>query len=94
MAPGMQHCEGGPGADVFGQFYDETPDPGVSIYAALERWFETSNPPGKIIATKYEKGKDRSSRVLFTRPLCVYPTKPKDKGTGDANDAESFSCHE
>jgi hypothetical protein len=92
MIPGMQHCEGGPGADVFGQFHDEMSDPHLSIYAALERWFETGDPPGRIIATKYENVSDRNSRVIFTRPLCVYPAKPKYKGTGDANDAANFSC--
>ncbi len=92
MVPGMQHCEGGPGADVFGQFHDATTDPGRSISAALARWYETGNPPGRITATKYENGSDRSSRVVFTRPLCAYPTKPKYMGAGDMNDAESFSC--
>jgi hypothetical protein len=92
MFPGMQHCEGGPGADVFGQFHDATPDPRISIYAALERWYETGRPPGQVIATKYEKGSDRASRALFTRPLCAYPTKPKYRGAGDVKNAASFSC--
>jgi feruloyl esterase len=28
----------------------------------------------------------------MTRPLCKYPAFPRYKGSGDPNDAASFSC--
>lgn len=92
MVPGLQHCVGGAGAVTFGQLDDETPDPTRSIYATLERWVENGKPPGTIIATKYENDADRGSHVLFTRPLCAYPTKAMFGGSGDVNDAQNFSC--
>lgn len=92
MVPGLQHCVGGPGAVSFGQLDDETPDAHHNIYAALERWVETGNPPTDLIGTKYEKDDDPSSRVIFTRPLCAYPTRAKYRGSGDVNDARNFSC--
>jgi feruloyl esterase len=30
--------------------------------------------------------------VTFTRPLCVFPKWPKYDGSGDPNDAASFTC--
>src|SRR5262249_12905059 len=42
MASGMQHCGGGPGPDVFGQ-YGSSPgptDPQHSMFSALEEWVE------------------------------------------------------
>lgn len=92
MVPGLQHCVGGPGAVSFGQLDDEMPDPHRNIYAALERWVETGYPPTDLTGTKYEKNDDPKSRVIFTRPLCAYPTRAKYNGSGDVNDARNFSC--
>jgi len=91
MAPGVQHCGGGPGADAFGAVGDLTfDDPTHSINASLKRWVEKGQAPGPIIASKYE-GHDRS-QARMTRPLCPYPQAAQYKGTGDANDAASFVC--
>jgi len=91
MAPGVQHCGGGPGPDSFGQVGDlNFDDPSHSVDAALEKWVEKGKAPGTIIASKYEDH-DRS-RVKTTRPLCPYPQAAKYKGTGDTNDAGSFVC--
>jgi len=90
MVPGMQHCEGGPGADSFGQI---TPagDPRGDLYQALEQWVEKGTAPDKLIATKYLSD-DRAKGVKFTRPLCAYPQSVKYKGTGSVDDAASFEC--
>jgi len=91
MAPGMQHCEGGPGADSFGAVGDLNFDDAThSVDASLEKWVEKGKAPGTIIASKYE-GHDRS-QAKMTRPLCPYPQAAKYKGTGDTNDAGSFVC--
>ncbi len=91
MAPGVQHCGGGPGPDSFGAVGDlNFDDPTHSVDASLERWVEKGKAPGVIIASKYE-GHDRS-QAKMTRPFCPYPQAAKYKGTGDTNDAGSFVC--
>ena len=93
MAPGMQHCGGGPGPDSFGQ---EGPSPmakdaGHSLQLSIEQWVEKGTAPSAIIATKYA-GRGASEDVQMTRPLCAYPQIAKYKGSGDPNDAGSFVC--
>ena len=91
MAPGVQHCGGGPGADSFGAVGDLNFDnPTHSVDASLEQWVGKRKAPGMIIASKYA-GHDRS-QAKMTRPLCPYPQAAKYKGTGDTNDAGSFVC--
>jgi feruloyl esterase len=91
MAPGVQHCEGGPGPDSFGAVGDlNYEDASHSVQAALEKWVEKGSAPGTIIASKFE-GQDHS-HAKMTRPLCVYPQAAKYKGTGDSNDAGNFAC--
>lgn len=92
MAPGVQHCEGGPGPDSFGQNGAADPkDPGHNMRLALEQWVEKRIAPSAIVATKYEgEGPDR--RVKMTRPLCPYPQVAKYKGSGDSKDAGNFVC--
>jgi feruloyl esterase len=89
MVPGMQHCLGGPGPTVLGQFGTAATDGG--IFAALEQWVETGTAPASITATKY-KGDNPRQGVQMTRPLCPYPQVAQYKGTGDTNDARSFVC--
>jgi hypothetical protein len=91
MAPGVQHCGGGPGPDGFGQVgLLSYIDPTHSMAAALEQWVEKGAAPGTIIASRYA-GQDRQHAVM-TRPLCVYPETAKYKGSGDTNDAANFTC--
>lgn len=89
MAPGMQHCIGGPGPTLFGQLGTTTAKgPEHGIYAALEEWVEKGAAPAEIIATKY----DASHKAVMTRPLCPYPQVAKYKGSGDTNDYTNFVC--
>jgi len=91
MVPGMQHCNGGPGADSFGQVGTLTfDDPTHSAQASLEQWVEKGTVPSTIVASKFE-GQDRT-HAKMTRLLCVYPETAKYKGSGDTNDAANFSC--
>lgn len=90
MVPGMQHCEGGPGADSFGQVGNlNFDDPSRSVDAALVRWVEKGKAPREIIASKSGEGGEKEG---LTRPLCPYPQAAKYKGSGDTNDAGSFVC--
>jgi Tannase and feruloyl esterase len=91
MAPGMQHCGGGPGPDSFGAVGDlKFDDPQHSMDASLEQWVEKGTVPSTIIASKFE-GQDRT-HAKMTRPLCTYPLVAKYKGSGDTNEAASFAC--
>jgi feruloyl esterase len=93
MAPGMQHCGGGPGPNSFGQGANSPPyDPEHNIYTALEQWVEKSVAPSRITATKYVDDSNPAQGVKMTRPLCPYPQVAKYKGTGDTNDAANFVC--
>jgi len=88
MAPGVQHCAGGPGPNSFGQSGDTRPaDPRHSLQLALERWVEEGAAPSAIVATRYG-----AAEVKATRPLCPYPATAAYKGAGDTSDAASFTC--
>jgi len=105
MAPGMQHCYGGPGPNFFGQFdlsvfggnsqqVSIPMDSQHNVSRALEQWVEEGDAPDAIIATKYVNDLDPAQGVKMTRPLCPYPQIAKYKGTGNSNDASNFLCTE
>jgi hypothetical protein len=91
MAPGVQHCGGGPGPDSFGAGGAGSKDPQHNMALALEQWVEKGTAPSAIIATKYADG-DPAKGAKMTRPLCPYPQIAKYKGQGDPNDAGNFVC--
>lgn len=92
MAPGVQHCGGGTGPNVFGQASSSGGDPDRDVFAAIERWVEKGVAPEKIIATKYQRG--NSGPVERTRPLCAWPAVAKYKGSGSIDEAANFECAE
>jgi hypothetical protein len=91
MAPGVQHCGGGPGSDSYGEVGDLIfDDPKHSVDAALEQWVEKGSAPSTIIASKFTN-EDRQQAIM-TRPLCPYPQIAKYRGSGDPKNAANFSC--
>lgn len=64
LAPGVQHCSGGSGADS------------VDLLTPLQRWVESEDRPADLIAQK----RDQSGQITFARPLCRYPAIPRYKG--------------
>ena len=91
MIPAMQHCMGGPGADMIGQFLAwPLKDPQHNVRIALEDWVEKGTAPGTLTATK-TAGDDPAGAATMTRLLCAYPQEAVYKG-GDPNRAESFAC--
>jgi Tannase and feruloyl esterase len=91
LAPGVQHCGGGPGPDSFGAVGDlNFSDPQRSLDAALEHWVDKGTAPATIIASKF-KGQEHT-HAKMTRPLCRYPQASKYRGSGDPNDAVNFVC--
>jgi feruloyl esterase len=89
----MAHCAGGIGPNAFGSHGAISPatanDPQRDIFAALERWVEQGTAPDQLIGSGTVAGD--ASKTL-TRPICLFPKVAKYKGTGDVNDAASFSC--
>lgn len=93
MAPGVEHCAGGPGPSFFGQFGLATAKGSrYGLFDSLVDWVEKGSPDEDVFATKYGQGEDGSPKVVMTRPLCAYPKVVKYSGSGDTNDAASFSC--
>jgi feruloyl esterase len=78
MVPGMFHCAGGPGPNVF------------DALTPLVNWVEQGVAPETILATKFLG--DTPPAVQMTRPLCVYPKVARYKGSGDSNVAANFVC--
>ncbi|HEY2403020.1 MAG TPA: tannase/feruloyl esterase family alpha/beta hydrolase [Steroidobacteraceae bacterium] len=91
MVPGMAHCAGGPGATNFSTATRDS-EPPVSdaqhdMAVALQDWVEKGTAPEDLIATRYAS----DHKVLFQRPLCVYPKIARYKG-GPPDSAASFAC--
>ncbi len=78
LAPSVQHCRGGTGADTF------------SFVEPVSAWVEQGIRPSSMHpqASKF----DAAGKVAFTRPLCAYPALPRYKGKGNINDAGNFEC--
>ncbi len=91
MAPGVQHCGGGPGANAFGQSAIPS-DAQHDVHEAVEQWVEKGKAPDRLIATKFLDPADHAKGAAMTRPLCPWPQFATYKGTGDNNDAANFEC--
>ncbi len=95
LVPGMEHCLGGPGASVFGQFGIETAQgPKYGLFDSLEHWVEKGSPLEEVVATRFEPVPSGPKKDVLTRPLCAYPKVAKYKGSGDSSRAGSFTCAE
>jgi feruloyl esterase len=102
MVPGMGHCGSSSTApDVFGAGVFITPlPPGYPIDAqhdvlsALEGWVENGNAPASIIATHYAGDNSTTGTVDRTMPLCPFPAEAHYRGSGNVNDAASWTCTE
>ena len=90
LAPGVDHCGGGPGPNQFGQAGGNG-DPEHDIVSALYQWVEKGIAPNRVVATRFVDN-DAAKGAAMTRPLCPYPQVAKYKGTGDINNASSFVC--
>jgi feruloyl esterase len=62
MVPGMGHCQGGPGTDVFDKV------------AVLDRWVETGKKPQSIEATHLTAGVVDRTRPLCAYPATAHYT--------------------
>jgi pimeloyl-ACP methyl ester carboxylesterase len=69
----------GHGNGVFNAKYDSL--------GALDAWVDGGKAPGTLVAVDAN-----AQNRKRTRPMCVYPTWPKYNGSGDVDQAGSFSC--
>jgi feruloyl esterase len=81
VAPGVNHCSGGPGADT------------TDLLAALDQWVIDEKAPGTLTAEKLDPA---TGEAVFARPLCRYPKYPRYTGpAGDAQAAKlatNYTC--
>lgn len=95
LVPGMYHCGGGPGPNVFDDL------------SALESWVERGVAPEEMVAYKTASQNDFAPNrgptenrfpedvtVLRSRPLCAYPKVARYDGRGSIDAAENFECVE
>ena len=87
MVPGMNHCQGGEGADA------------IDYMGAIQAWVENNKAPEMLMSHHLKKTDGPFARpefpvdpatVAFSRPVYPYPIAPKYKG-GDINAATSFA---
>ncbi|HLJ26885.1 MAG TPA: tannase/feruloyl esterase family alpha/beta hydrolase [Candidatus Angelobacter sp.] len=79
MVPGMQHCGGGPGPNIF------------DTLTPLEDWVEHGIAPNGILAAHFVNN-DPTQGVDRTMPLCQFPEQAHFNGTGNVNNAANWSC--
>jgi Tannase and feruloyl esterase len=78
LVPGMNHCAGGPATDQF------------DALTALDAWVEKGQAPASLVAkARNVPGVPWPGR---SRPLCPYPSYASYSGSGNIEDAASFSC--
>ncbi|OTA98716.1 hypothetical protein M426DRAFT_325749 [Hypoxylon sp. CI-4A] len=104
--PGMQHClstsvdapwaiGGASQAAALGNDTYSVPgyaDAQHDVLMALVNWVENGVPIDQVVATTWNTPTDPSTGVLKQRPICAYPATAKWDGTGNVNDATSWSC--
>jgi feruloyl esterase len=57
----------------------------------LQNWVENGiAPPDNVIQRRYDRQAPFAAQA--SRPLCRYPSYPRYNGSGDANDATTYSC--
>ena len=86
--PGMNHCAGGPATDQF------------DMLTPLVNWVEKGQAPDSVLASVRGAGNaggantdlPASWSATRTRPLCPYPKVARYKGSGNVEEAASFSC--
>ena len=79
LAPGMHHCVGGPGPNLF------------DTLTVLEQWVENSVAPDAIPAAHFVNN-NPALGVDRTMPLCAFPEEAQYRGSGDVNSAANWAC--
>ncbi len=62
----------------------------VDLLGPLDGWVDSGKAPGALMQVTQEA--KAPFKVSASRPMCLYPSYPRYKGEGDANEASSFAC--
>lgn len=99
MVPGVGHCAGGPGPNLFGQLADIPQGPNASpendLLMALDRWAEAGAAPSVVVGRGMRLPKGVTADVAAgtgSRPICSFPAAARYDGKGDPLKASSFKC--
>ena len=92
FAPGVMHCGGGDGPNVFNGTARRPPGigPDQDIFSAMTHWVEDGAAPSRIVATKYIED-NPAKGIALQRPLCPWPQKAWYTG-GETSDPHNFTC--
>jgi feruloyl esterase len=92
MLPAVGHCGGSSGPSAIGGGMPEPPpayrNADTHVVSAIIRWVEQGVAPEKIVASRF----GANGAVVRQRPVCPYPAQVVYNGSGDINNADSFSC--
>jgi Tannase and feruloyl esterase len=96
MVPGVQHCFGGPGPDMFGQIgalpSGESPERNIAL--ALQAWVESGRVPASLVG---RRGFGEMIGAVSTAPekerlICAYPNRDVLRRGADPDQASSYEC--
>lgn len=93
MAPGVEHCGGGPAPSSTGGGANRpasTQDARHDMFLALQDWVERGRAPDVIVATKYIDN-DPAKGIAAQLPWCPYPAAPR-YTRGDRKLVTSYGC--
>ena len=90
MAPGMEHCGGGPGPNAIGGVFappSPSRDPAHAVVATLAHWFENGAAPDFIVATRYlGQGARRAAPLVSVSGPQRVPSAQGDRGEDRRHD--------
>jgi feruloyl esterase len=96
MVPGVQHCFGGTGPNMFGQIGAPPPGdtPDRNMVAALQAWVEGDKAPETLVGRRGLGGFMGlpAPKPERQRLLCAYPKKSVLKPGADPDQASSYGC--
>jgi len=96
--PGVEHCQGGPGADTVDYLAylenwverGQAPDKLIAAHLDVERFMKTHDPKSHDFMTEWEEFQSDPKNIQFTRPVYPYPVRAQYRGHGNSNDAANF----
>jgi feruloyl esterase len=94
MIPGMQHCYGGTGAELFGATSPagEGALPENNISMALRLWVETGRVPDAVIGIRTPSPEFPEIRPGEERLHCAFPKRAVLMSGTDPSEAENYVC--
>jgi feruloyl esterase len=90
---GLGHCNGGPGANAFGQGVglNASDDPEDNVLTRIVAWVEEGRPPEFVRGTRFVNN-DKAQGVDYTRRHCKYPLSNQYFGKGNGTDEKGWRC--